>query len=114
MKTYKVSDDRSYINEVQAIMFMRYGAQVWRTLINGFCMVSTTDKWWSGAYSKEAVFNPKHKMTKNEDELQGRWMKLGRVIAVSPGSFVWHYRGVTRNSTKGAQGKGWFRIKKEK
>ena len=77
-------------------------------------MVSTTDKWWSGAYSEEAVFNPKHKMTKNEDELQGRWMKLGRVVAVSPGSFVWHYRGVTRNSTKGAQGKGWFRIKKEK
>ena len=46
------------------------------------------------------VFNPgpKFKLIRNEDELQGRWLKAGRRIVVATGSFVYHYRGVTRRA----------------
>jgi GT2 family glycosyltransferase len=78
--------------------------------VNGFCMIAKTVTWWEGAFDESNVFNPKFKLTRNEDELQGRWKKAGRVTAVVPGSFVFHYRGVTRKgATKGREGQGWFR-----
>lgn len=80
--------------------------------INGFCMAAKTLRWWEGAFSPAAVFNPKFKMTRNEDELQGRWARLKRVAAVVTASFVFHYRGVSRTGgTRGREGQGWFRKK---
>ena len=86
---------------------------MWNSPINGFCMVGLTNTWWDCAFSSECVFNPAFKLTRNEDEFQGRAASLGKTVGVAPGSFVWHYRGVTRNSIKGAQGTGWFRPKKK-
>ena len=76
-------------------------------------MVGLTNTWWDCAFSSECVFNPAFKLTRNEDEFQGRAAARGKTVGVAPGSFVWHYRGVTRNSIKGAQGAGWFRPKKK-
>ena len=106
---YRITDDCEYLDATQDKAFKRYGQEIWPSNINGFCMVALTETWWSGSYSLEHVFRPDFKMTRNEDELEGRWSAIGRTIAIAPGSFVWHYRGVTRNSIKGAQGKGWFR-----
>lgn len=109
LTNYKITDDLGYLNQTQNDVFKKYGYEIWPTLINGFCVTALTEKWWSGAFSEEHVFRPDFKMIRNEDELEGRWLAMGRVVAIVPGSFVWHYRGVTRNSTFGAQGKGWFR-----
>jgi hypothetical protein len=72
-------------------------------------MVALTNTWFDGAYDQDYVFDPKHKMTKNDDEIQGRWTRLGKKMGICPGSFVWHYRSVTRKpSGKGEVGA--FRI----
>jgi hypothetical protein len=113
MTSYKITDDPKYLDQVQEEMYSKHGQEIWPSLINGFCMTALTDTWWSGSYSLEHVFRPDFKMIKNEDELEGRWLAIGRTIAIAPGSFVWHYRGVTRNSTWGAQGRGWFRPSKK-
>lgn len=65
-------------------------------ILNGFTMVAKTDTWWSGAYNKDFVFNPLHKMTENELELQLRWALADRTSAVVPASFVFHYRSISR------------------
>ena len=80
--------------------------------LNGFCMAANTETWWAGAHGKEHVFDPgkKFKLTKNEDELQGRWERLKLPVGIVPGSFVFHYRGVSRKgATRGREGKGHFR-----
>ena len=68
-------------------------------------MVARTRTWWSGAYDKDHVFDPSHPMTENEMELEMRWSMVGRRFAIAPGSFVFHYRSVSRGegfATEGA------------
>lgn len=76
--------------------------------INGFCLFAATKHWFEGAYDDEHVFcprndrnskgqpNPTPLMTLNEYELQRRWRSKGWKIGFSPGSFVFHYRSVSR------------------
>ena len=111
MKGYKITDNLDYLNSVQKAIESKHANDLFFTTVNGFCMAAKTDTWFSGAYNSECVFNPKHKMLKNEDELQGRWLKLGRVIAICPSSFVWHYRSVTRKPN--GKDKGSYRLKKD-
>jgi glycosyltransferase involved in cell wall biosynthesis len=79
------------------------------TPINGFFMWAKTADWKSGAYKENFVFRPSNShfnsgkknptplMTGNEDELQSRWgNKLKRKFGVACGSFIFHYRSVTR------------------
>jgi glycosyltransferase involved in cell wall biosynthesis len=110
MKGYKITDNLDYLDSVQKSIESKHANDLFFTTVNGFCMAAKTDTWFSGAYNSECVFNPKHKMIKNEDELQGRWLKMGRVIAVCPSSFVWHYRSVTRKPN--GKDKGSYRLKK--
>jgi hypothetical protein len=110
LKGYKITDDRTYINQVQHRLLIKNGQELWPGLINGFCMVAKTSTWFKGVHSPDNVFNPKHKMTKNEDDLQGRWLKQGMQIKICPASFVWHYRSVTRKPS-GRCERGAFRIK---
>jgi hypothetical protein len=112
MKGYKITDDLKYLDSVQKFVEVKYPQELWFTTVNGFCMAAKTDTWFSGAFNSECVFNPKHKMTKNEDELEGRWLKMGKTIAICPSSFVWHYRSVTRRPN--GKDRGAFRLKKDK
>lgn len=89
------------------------------TLINGFFMWGRADHWREGSYGPEQVFrpsNPRFKsgkknptplMTGNEDELQLRWRAKNWKFAVACGSFIFHYRSVTRG-VRYAKGK-WSR-----
>jgi hypothetical protein len=47
-------------------------------------------------------------MTGNEDELQSRWRAKGMKFAAALGSFIFHYRSVSRGK-KFAKGK-WLRM----
>lgn len=103
---YRLTDDTTYIRSVLAQIAKN---DVIPELINGFCMLAPVASWWKNSFDDEHVFDPKHKMTRNEDELQGRWHKAGARIGVVASSFVFHYRGVSR----GSGGAGRYRLKKK-
>ncbi len=109
---YNLDDSDDYIDQVQEKLMERKDEDFVQTLINGFCMAALTDTWWSGAFDSSCVFNPKNKMMRNEDELIGRWLGMGRKVGYCPYSFVWHYRSVSRAVKTGKQYQGWYRKSK--
>lgn len=110
---FEINDDPENLAKTAATLAAKNRKIFTALKINGFCMVAKTATWWAGAHDATNVFDPKFRMTKNEDEIQGRWKRVGRVAAVVPGSFVFHFRGVTRKgATRGQEGRGWFRKQK--
>lgn len=106
---YQVSDDPKHLATVAEYLRQHYPPNVVHAVnINGFFMMARTDDWWAGAYDSEHVFNPAMKMTRNEDELQGRWHKKKWRTGFAPGSFVFHYRAVSRGDKY--KHHGWLRI----
>lgn len=91
------------------------------TTLNGFCLVAKTATWWENAYDADHVFRPRNDfnskgepnptplMTLNEYELQRRWHDKGLKSAACLGSYVYHYRAVSRGD-KHKRG-DWARIK---
>jgi hypothetical protein len=97
---YVVDDRDEAIDRVQKQLAAGpHAKMVLRGGINGFCMVAKTSAWWDCAFSADDVFNPARKMVGNEDEFQRRWTKKHTIsgLGIARGSFVFHYRGVSRN-----------------
>lgn len=96
-KSYKRSDKIEEIQTLQDQLAKEYQNRFKQGPINGYCMFALTSTWWSNAFDENHVFNPgkRFRMIRNEDELQGRWKWEN--TAIVPGSFVFHYRGVSRN-----------------
>jgi hypothetical protein len=83
-----------------------------RSALNGFCLVAKFETWRANAYNYDAgdIFrplnmtnskgqaNPTPAMTLGEYELQGRWTKAGLETAICTGSYVLHYRAVSRGA----------------
>lgn len=119
-KNYRLTDDPDYLDNVAAYLQQHHLQSIRETAINGFFLMAHTTAWWSGAFDNEHVFRPSNErtsrgyknptpmMTLNEDEIQSRWHKLGRKIGAVPGSFIFHYRSVTRGD-RYKKGK-WFRM----
>lgn len=105
---YRVTDAPDYNAQVAQQLWERHGDKLRVDAINGFCLLATTGDWFSGAFGGGFVFDPAKRMTGNEDELQHRWRKLGRRIGFCPGSFVFHYRSVTRGPRHNTP--GWHRL----
>jgi GT2 family glycosyltransferase len=100
-------DDPEWLGRAAAALRRRHGWEFQEMGINGFCMLAKTATWWSGAFDAQRVFDPSKRMTGNEDELQKRWRRLGRRAGFCPGSFVFHYRSVTRGPR--FRREGWHR-----
>jgi GT2 family glycosyltransferase len=110
-RNYRVDDSDEYLKAVSSEIILNHSGKIDHSLLNGFCMAASSSTWLAGAYnSSGAFYNPKFKMVKNEDDLIGRWRKLGFTTAVACSSFVFHYRGVTRHSNIKRAGKGALRI----
>ncbi len=112
VKGYEVRDDEAYLDRVARRLHDDRKHEAWKPQrINGFCMAAKTETWWELAHGPDHVFDPgkKFKLTKNEDEFQGRMIRRGVVGGIVPGSFVFHYRGVSR----GAKGAGRHRVGKK-
>lgn len=113
-----VKDDVGYLIKVSSNIRKQHGNKTSIDVrgLNGFCMVARTDVWWDRPYGPTTPFDPRYKMEKNEDKLAARWRKLSRRISIVPGSFVFHYRGVSRGglAIRGEQGKGHYRPKRKK
>jgi glycosyltransferase involved in cell wall biosynthesis len=101
-------DDLTHMDEVQNELYHQQGARHKAATLNGFCMVAFTRKWWANAYDDSHVFcprndfnskgerNPTPLMTLNEYEFQRRLHAKGGKSGVCLGSYVYHYRAVSR------------------
>jgi glycosyltransferase involved in cell wall biosynthesis len=119
VRGFRLDDDPDYLDGVSATLRRERAGVFLPCPVNGFCMLARTADWWSGAYDDRHVFRPRNDFNSkgqripdplncgNEDELQGRWARLGRRSAVVPSSFVFHYRSVARGP-KHAKGR-WLR-----
>ena len=108
-------------NRVQGELLTQQRGRYKPTTLNGFCMVALTATWWANAYDVEHVFRPRNDfnskgepnptplMTLNEYELQRRWHEKGLKTGVCLGSYVFHYRAVSRGD-RHKRG-DWARIK---
>lgn len=117
---YELSDEPAYLDAVSGRLLSDWAGRVHEVPVNGFAMLARTADWWSGAYDRDHVFRPRNDlnskghrnptplMTCNEDELQGRWERLGRRPAVALSSFVFHYRSVARGER--AAKNRWLRV----
>lgn len=111
MPAYEVSDSPLSLSQTafHLVGLPQYNRVVSAT-INGFCMMGSVQAWQEHAYNRAAneFFRPRNEfnskgernltplMTLNEYELQRRWHKAGLKTGFCPGSFVFHYRAVTR------------------
>lgn len=109
---YQVSDEAQDIAEVSKTLWKAYGSDTVvgdaKMAINGFFMLAKTEIWWAGRYSEDHVFNPAKKMKGNEDELQRRWKLKSYRSGICPGSFIFHYRSVSRGRAFATE--GWHRL----
>lgn len=91
-----LTDERLYLSTV-ARRLRKHPKKVYTCrFINGFCMAAKMKTWWAGAFDEDNVFDPRHKLTGNENELQLRFRSRGLHIGYVPRSFVFHYRSVSR------------------
>lgn len=95
---YHVSDEPRKISKTLETLYNRHHGEVVESPINGFCLFASVEGWFRHAFDPENCFNPdkKHRMTLNEDELQGRWRRAGAKVGIALDSFVFHYRSVSR------------------
>jgi len=94
---FRLTDNEAVLADTAAYLRARYGATTFvESNINGFCLMSKTAMWWDGAFDAAHVFDPKHRLTFNEDELQRRWFARQWKAGIAMGSYVFHYRAVTR------------------
>lgn len=94
---YRVSYDPSDLAEVAAHLASTQPVDhAISSLINGFFQMARTSTWVDGKFDARHYYDPKNRMTKNEDELQERWLAAGRRIGFVPRSYIFHFRAVTR------------------
>ena len=112
---YRLTDDPTYLADVARRLRDKYPAQTyWCEPINGFCMTARVEDFDKHRFDKEHFLDPRYALMKNEDNLIGRWRKLGLHSGIVPSAFVWHYRGVSRRSSVyGREGDGWYRPHKK-
>jgi len=111
---YSVTYDKEKVQTVeriQAVQTELHSYQAGRfkeTDLNGFCLVAKTETWVKYSFDTNNVFRPRNDfnskgevnptplMTLNEYELQQRWRQAGLKFAACLGSYVFHYRAVSR------------------
>jgi glycosyltransferase involved in cell wall biosynthesis len=95
---YDKATARDNIDYVQQELINVHSSRVKDTTLNGFCMTAFTKTWWENAFDSDSKGekNPTPLMTLNEYELQARWHAKGLQTAVCLGSYVFHYRAVSR------------------
>lgn len=119
IRPYTVDDDQSHIDMVGRRLTEDFGSEVRQSTVNGFCMMARTETWWANSFDDVHVFKPRNDYnsrgqvnadpfnTLQEYELQARWHARGLKTGFCPGSFVWHYRSITRGDR--FKTPGWYR-----
>jgi glycosyltransferase involved in cell wall biosynthesis len=104
---YQLTDNHGYLNEVSKRLRER-PLQFVEAQVNGFFQMAKMSTWVDGKFDAQHFYRPRNTHTSrgvkirdplmvgNEDEIQGRWSRLGWKAAVVPSSFIFHYRAVSR------------------
>lgn len=115
---YRLTDDRCRIDETSRQLLAKYGNQVQDNWINGFFMMAKANDWVdkvNGVFPQiidrnpSGRINPTPTMTGQEYWLQWRWEQMGRKSGIVLGSFIFHYRSVSRGTKYACR--GWWRRK---
>jgi glycosyltransferase involved in cell wall biosynthesis len=120
---YQLTDDADSLRQLAVRLLKAFGSKCILGTLNGFFMMAKTSVWWKYAYDEQDVFkphnevnskgqpNPTPNMTLSEFEFQRRLLARGGIAGHVPGSFIFHYRAVTRGS-KYIRG-NWYRAAKD-
>lgn len=121
LSKFILTDDRVELDKMADELHEKHLGKVIESQVNGFFQMASMDSWRKGMLDKHHYYrplnthtskgrrNPTPTLTLNEDELQGRWARKKMRSAIALGSFVFHYRAVTRGD-KYKRGK-WYRQK---
>jgi glycosyltransferase involved in cell wall biosynthesis len=121
LSRFVLTDDRDKLDTIAAELHEKHLGKVVESSVNGFFQMASMDAWRQGKFDDRHYYKPKNThtskgrrnptplMTLNEDELQGRWARKKMRSAIALGSFVFHYRAVSRGD-KYKRGK-WYRQK---
>lgn len=121
LSTFQLTDDRDELDKMATELHQKHLGKVIESPINGFFQMATMESWRRGMYDSGHYYCPVNKftskgrrnptplMTLNEDELQHRWTKKKMKSAIVLGSFIFHYRAVSRGN-RYKRGK-WYRQK---
>lgn len=116
---YVIDDAPDALARTAARLEQTYGSTVETGAVNGFCLVASAAIWSDHRYDRVHFFRPRNDfnsrgarnptplMTLNEYELQGRWGRSGLRSGIALGSFVFHYRAVSRGDSYRCP--GWYR-----
>lgn len=108
LSDFSLSDSPAEIDKVATLLARDHFHTIAAGPLNGFFMMAKTAEWFKGAFDRRHVFrpvnerapsgrfNPTPLMTCNEDELQSRWSKLAMRSCICAGSYIFHYRAVSR------------------
>lgn len=107
---YRITDEPVYLNKVAEYVRENHQGVRIETSINGFFMMGRREVWLRHTSAKKEVFSPKLRMLGSEYHLQKRLHQLGQKTGIVPGSFIFHYRSLSRGlARKGAQNAGFYR-----
>jgi hypothetical protein len=96
---YRLTDDAGYLDRLAGLLRRLFPEDaVVPAVVNGFFQVAKTSTWWDYAFDAEDVFDPSHRMVGNEEEFQERLRRQGGRTGVVLRSFIFHYRGASRDS----------------
>jgi len=115
---YQLTDSARYNNQLSQMLWESYKDRPVVSPVNGFLMFARKELWYSNQYDDRHVFcpvnrftskgkkNPTPFMTCNEDEFQRRLRRNKVKSGIALGSYVFHYRSVSRGQKR--YGKGQF------
>ncbi len=123
LEDYKLDDSLEAINQTQARLQTDHRHKFRSGTANGFFIAAMSDRWCSVAYDLDqdlifpsAIFrlpsgraNPSPTITGQEDWLHQHARILDFRMGLSTGTFVFHYRSVTRGTRYCLDGQLWLR-----
>ena len=108
LPSFELTDDRDKLDTMSAELHRDHLGEVFESRINGFFQIASMDSWRKGMFNIKDYYRPRNvydskgrrnltpTLTLNEDELQGRWGRLGMKSVIVLSSFIFHYRAVSR------------------
>ncbi len=121
LPSYRLTDSPEGLASLATELKQSQGTKLRASHVNGFFQFASVPNWLKGRFNAEHFYkpsnprgsrgqiNPTPLMTLNEDELQARWHRKKMLSAVVCGSFIFHYRAVSRGE-KYKRGR-WYRQK---
>lgn len=100
LPSYATDDTDTAIAACAAHLAAAFGGEHERAKkLNGFLVAGRTADYWSLALSPDAVYDPRIPFDGNEDDFHRRAVRQRHRLAIAHSSFVFHYKGVSRDTS---------------